>query len=358
MFRPSPVALRSALPFKKARCIQTPRSGRYAMAPQADDLTRGQHPSSPHAVGGDPRRTGALARFVDAWCLVRRFERRGRIYERLGLRPVFAAVSSLFGERLPPPSWAPGSRLDERGQHDLIRTYARTRYHELVNLIALAVYSLLLALLLASGRPIAAVYCVVLMVTHALPALLERYKRARCDALLTDAGVSSRGMSMAAAWRPQTVSAPRALTSPAAEWYFAPKRAETRRFFGRLGVGAFREFVLHLFRAAGTDEAAPSGAGGRFVQSRSDLAAFDAQLRISEATHLVGMALHVPFVASFLHPTHVAGLAYVGMMLAVNLECVLLQRQHRSRLWSALRRVSQGRPGSASSGKSGQCASL
>jgi hypothetical protein len=126
--------------------------------------------------------------------------------------------------------------------------------------------------------------------------------------------------------------------------------------FRMVGVGAFRTFVLHLFRAAGSDHAADPYAE-RFLQGRSQLGAFDAQLRVSEVTHLVGMALHVPFVVSFAKPPHVLGLSYVGMMLATNLECVLLQRWHRSRLWRALRRAHAGSGCASSSSKGGHCAS-
>lgn len=289
------------------------------------------------------RRPPAPARFVQAWTRVRRFERTGRIYEALGLRSVFSRIAGMFGEELPPSVSARSGSHGAPEAERLLRSYARTRYHELVNLIALAVYAALLAMLVIDGQGVLAVYCLLLMVTHALPALMERYKRARYEAILDSEGIADRTISVAAVWRPQAAKAPACLTGRLASAYFTPRRFETDRFYRMIGMEAFRAFVLRLFEATMPQGesaiARATGAPGaeadmdRFLKGRSDVIAFETNTRIAEATHLTGMLLHIPFAAAFIAERSLAGALYVALMLATNLACVLLQRWHRARLW-------------------------
>lgn len=288
-------------------------------------------------------RPGRLAAFVDSWCRLWEPERDGRVYERLGLVPVFRLIAGLFGERLPPASSEERHEGDARPE-EWLRAYVRTRYHELLNLLAVAVYAPLLVWLALHARWGQAAYCCCLMLTHKAALMLERYKRARYDDLLTACGVEARTLPFEVLWKPQDAVLPPVLRASLARRYFTPRRFETDRFYRGLGLEAFRRFVLALFRASATD--VPTAVGSeRFVSSRGDVVAFERQTRIAEATHLTGMVQHLPFALGMVYARDLAGGVYVAGMLAVNLACVLLQRWHRVRLWPLLERVSGRRAG-------------
>lgn len=298
----------------------------------------------------DQNRAG-FGRFVDGWTTLRAWERDGAFYERMGLRPLFALVAALFGERLPlrigdagaeaadaigiaqPTGSAQNQRPTHAPDHaaeDLLRIYARSRYHEIVNLIALAVYAPLPVWLIALGLHIPALYVAVLLTPHALCIPLERYKRARADALLSARGITSRSLSLTDTWRPQLISLPPILRTRGAGRWFGPWPLESDRLYRRLGVRPFRAFVRALFGASATGGASETGRG--FVRGRGDLAAFEAQTRVSEVTHVVGLLLHLPLLAVFVRIRSIPGILYVLFMLWVNLQCVLLQRWHRARI--------------------------
>ncbi len=277
----------------------------------------------------------ALRRFVDLWCEVGPAERGGRLYERLGLRPVFQFVAGLFGESLPPPSAA---AVAEPQPGEWLRIYVLSRYHEILNLIALTVYTPFLVLLCLRRMYGFAIYCLILMLTHKAALLLERYKRARCDALLSDAGIVERYLDAPVIWRPKLSALPPVLRLGLCHWYFTPRRWETERLYTALGMGAFRAFVLRIVRATGTAPETDMGYE-RFVSGRSELLAFETQTRVAEATHLAGIIQHLPFAIGMAAARDVAGEVYVAFMLAVNLACVLLQRWHRVRVWPVVQRL-------------------
>lgn len=279
-----------------------------------------------------------LRRFVDAWCAVREPERDGRLYERMGLRAAFQLIARLFGEQLPPASWEAAPAQADARPEEWARISVRSRYHELLNLIALVLYTPWLVWLLLEGRSGLAAYCLLLMLTHTMALLLERYKRARALAILAASGAGTLRMTLADVWRPQAVSLPPILVSRTVRWYMATKRFETDRLYRLLGLGLLRRFVLMLLRETSTDRI-PPGQEDRFIKSRADLCLFEKQTRIAEATHLAGMLLHIPFVAGVVLAKDRTGGVYVAFMLVVNLLCVLLQRWHRVRIWPAIVRM-------------------
>jgi len=103
-------------------------------------------------------------------------------------------------------------------------------------------------------------------------------------------------------------------------------------------MGPFRAFVLTIIRATGTAPEADAGYEG-IVTSRSAVHDFEAQTRIAEATHLMGMVEHVPFLFAVLEARNTFGAVYLAFMMAVNLFCVMLQRWHRLRVWPLVRRL-------------------
>lgn len=284
---------------------------------------------------------GPMRRFVDAWTRLSEAEQQGRLYERAGLLPLFRLVAALFGEELPPARGEPVPAQTTERVQEWLCCYVRTRYYELLNLIALAVYTPFLAILLLHRHWALAVYCGLLMLTHKLALMTERYKRARVDDLLVQSGVETREASLEEVWRPREFRLPPVLATALAQLYFRPKPWERERFYRVLLAASFRSFVLFLFDVSGTH-----GLGTRdcrMLRGLRDMEIFERQTRVSEVTHLIGILQHVPFAVAAIAYRDVAVGLYVAFMLAVNTECVLLQRWHRARVWPLLHRRASDR---------------
>lgn len=294
--------------------------------------------SSAEARGS--RASRLVGTFVEGWCRLRPWERNGVIYERLGLRGVFAFMLALFGEALPSLDAVEVARADGSKVEAWQRAFLRTRYHELLNLIAILIYTPFFAWLLVQDRWVLAVYCGMLMTTHLMALLLERYKRARYEELLTWIGGEVFRRAVPFAWKPPEASLPPVLNTSLARWYFRLKFFDREWLFRCLGIGGFRRFVLRIFHVAG-GAALNDAMEDRFVGGRADLLALDRQTRIAEATHAVGMLLHVPFAVVLWQARDVPGILYVAMMLWINFACVLLQRYHRLRIGPIVERFQQ-----------------
>ena len=260
---------------------------------------------------------------LERWYRLRRFERSGRIYRALGLVALFARIAAVFGETLPDPTVATLSR------EKMERLCARARYHELVNVISVLVQLPLLAMAWHVGQPLLVVYSLILLIPHVISIMLERYKRAVLLDLIAAGTPAREGIVRAADASPQP-------ERPHTGWFFGPFPCETELLYVRIGVERFRRFVLWLMKIASASE---GGSAFRNVTGgRAGLAAFDAETRTAELTHLLGTTLHVPFAVVFWRERYSAGLVFVLFLWWLNLICALLQRQHRVRLQLLLRR--------------------
>ncbi len=288
---------------------------------------------SPHPLMADgvSRAMDASSRrsLWQAWLSVSACERGGRLYERAGLRPLFGLVARMYGECLPPP--AGESLTGAFGTDEARRVIWWSRYHEVVNVLAIAVQAPLAPLGAAVGSAPLAAYGGALCAMHAACVGLERYKRARCLDLLPDGPGSARP---AARYAP----APALLGRRSAALWFAPRRFETEAFFRGTGAQAFRRVVLWVYSVAfaGTE-------GGRsgpdfLPRGAASLAGLDGQSRVAEVSHLFGLLLHVPFLVAAIHRGMAVGVAYVLFLICLNLWCALIQRHHRARIVRAMAR--------------------
>ncbi len=285
------------------------------------------------------RSRGGLASLLDRWYRLRPIERDGRIYAAFGLVPVFELIARLFGEELP--------RSDRRTSFDPRQVCLRARYHELINLMSIAA-QLPLAFLAwsASSTPLI-LYALALLVPHILAVMLERYKRSQCGMEPSSTAGSPMGAAPSVREGEATAEpiqpdrlAPHASPDTGVLFYFGPFACETERLYAVLGVEAFRRFVMTLIRLSAPLDA--EGASLRnVVGGRSGLAAFDAQTRTAELTHLFGTLLHVPFAVAFARSGHIGGLLFVVVLFGLNIVCALLQRQHRVRIAGLMRKVRQ-----------------
>jgi hypothetical protein len=237
----------------------------------------------------------------------------------LGLPSAFRFIARAFGERLPDPA---AGAMDAQA---IGQTCARARYHELVNIISLVVQIPLVPMAWHVRHVPLTTYAAVLLVPHVLSIMLERYKRVVCSTI--PVGDSGSGRAEAPAVAPEY--------RPGG--FFGPHAWETERFYAIIGVGAFRRFVLGLIRVSGV-EAGRDGSVRNVVGGRAGLAAFEAQTRTAELTHLLGTTLHVPFAIVFVRERYAAGLLYTFFLFGLNFACALLQRLHRVRLGRLLAR--------------------
>jgi len=286
---------------------------------------------------------GLLEALLRLWWRLLPIERDGRVYELLGFRPVFSLVARMFGETLPPPArCGPGDTAAWTTDHlRLVRV--RTRYHELVNLISVTIYLVLIVVTALTPHRLLLAYAVILASTHAVSILLERYKRARCEAILRSRDEPADAPPLDTVADATPVAAASASAAPAAGWWFRPRPFETDRFYAIVGVNGFRRFIFWLIRAS-LPPATERKRHSRFLENGgAGLVSFEAQTRVSEATHLFGALLHAPFVVAFARDGYWIGVAYVVYMLYMNLYSALLQRAHRARLWRVMTRRSRGR---------------
>jgi hypothetical protein len=117
---------------------------------------------------------------LHGWYRLRPSESGGRIYRTLGLVPLFRLMAGAFGERLPDAAMP---------ETDLRRVRVQSRYHELINIMSIIVQSSLPVMAVHVGHRPLTVYAVLLLTTHILAIMLERYKRAVSEeALLASDG--------------------------------------------------------------------------------------------------------------------------------------------------------------------------
>lgn len=291
-------------------------------------MPESQSPHPPMADGVSRVMEASSRRSLwQAWLAVSAIEQGGRLYERVGLRPLFGLVARMYGECLPPP--AGGGLTDAFDADEARRVIWWSRYHEVVNALAVAVQSPLAPLGAAAGSAPLAAYGGALCAMHAACVALERYKRARCLDLLPDGPGSARPAARYAA-------APAFLGRAPASLWFAPRRFETEAFFRRTGTQAFRRVVLWVYAVAfaGTEG---SRSGPDFLPlGAASLSGLDGQSRMAEVSHLLGLLLHIPFLIVVVQRGMELGAAYVLFLLCLNLWCALIQRHHRARIVRAM----------------------
>jgi hypothetical protein len=250
---------------------------------------------------------------------------RASQYEKLGIRLLYRLTAGSAGEALLPASDA-RENLPFAGA--MRRRMAMSRYTEGTNWVRFIILLPVIWGAIAIHAAWLVVYVSLLALTHVVAILCERYKRALCEELLPFAVEGET---------PQPVLGPFKDT-----WYYRPKRWESMQLYVCLGVTLTQKWILDFAehyqydrKHRGTKEKVTT----LEQPSRKELDQFERSTRVSENFHLIGIALDsvmvVPFM--FLH----MGLLVTWTVLIVifDLECLMLQRYHRVRVWKLVQKV-------------------
>jgi len=165
------------------------------------------------------------------------------------------------------------------------------------------------------------VYVSLLAASHLSAIICERYKRAVGRELLPYA---------------EEGDPPIPVLGPLKEsWYYPPKRWESERLYVCLGVTLTQSWIQSFANRYQLErDRRESGERARTIEqpSRKELDQFERSTRVSENFHLIGIALD-----SVIH----VGLLVTWTVLIVifDLECLMLQRYHRVRVWRLVQKV-------------------
>ncbi len=273
-----------------------------------------------------------------------RLEGNGRSYELLGFRAVYLLLTNIFDEPLLPdcstlqqvelPNPLPVDRMS------LQHIAQATRYHEMVNLIYSSATLPLVLLVLFYWHFWLCLYGTLLFMVHLLCAIQERYKRALCLLALHHAPDRIESLPKAQRISQKQMTCVDRLV----EQWFTPFSFETLRLYRRLRVEWFRQRILKVANQTFLDaDQRHRGEKNHFIggTTSAHLFAYSQQTRVSEMIHLVGILLHLPFLWYFYQERIFSASAYVLMLNGGNMWCALLQRYHRIRIASLLKRYSK-----------------
>jgi hypothetical protein len=290
-----------------------------------------------------PTSVRTLEACIDRYARLISIERSGRLYEWTGVRLLYLLTAHLFGEASLPPSRNAAAAMPGLSRHEIEERRDRTLYYEISNLVIFLFYLPLVAMT-AMLHSALVFYALLLCLLHGSLVLIERYKRALLSLHLSQSPISQSSIEVSEEMRTVVVGKPVGqMNQPAASqsrslstWYFLPHRFETDRLYRALGMETVRQWVILFARLT----AAPKQRQGPIRSlpgaSIAHLLEFDHETRVSEASHLVGILLELPFLALFALRQALPGIAYIATLLLLNTSFVLLQRATRLRLWRVL----------------------
>lgn len=289
-------------------------------------------PSLPsETVSWRERANERLEAWIEGYCRSSRPERDGKLYERLGLRPVYLKVAALFGDPV-----LPTAREVRAGHHGDLpparvkELVADSGYYEIVNLIYCIAYLPLLVYLTLQKKKWLLIYGLGWLCVHALCVVLERYKRALGRVWLED--YRQRGEPPP----PPTDETP---TSAFPVWlngtYFRAYPVETTKLYRGMGTERFRLFVVWLKQMT-TQNTEPDRPKQRirYIEgiTPNHIEQFVEDTRVSEVTHVVGTLTLVPFLIVFAQEGATIGIVTLVPLFWGNIYSTLLQRYHRVRV--------------------------
>jgi len=129
--------------------------------------------------------------------------------------------------------------------------------------------------------------------------------------------------------------------------YFRPRRFETPEFYRAVGMELVRKIVTTYIDHTRLTTEERRAKKVHYVEGnlRDGLPQFEYNTRVGEAMHLSAAAFNVPPLLFFLWSGPWVWALYPGAILFADLALAILQRYHRARAWSILRRIG-GKPGS------------
>jgi hypothetical protein len=289
-----------------------------------------------------------LNNWLDRYYTSSRLEATGRTFEIIGIRLFYAWITNIFKEPLFPSV----SRIEQDqtptplpvSPETLQHTVQVTRYHELINLIYSTATLPLVLLSLLLGHFWLCVLGALIFIVHLLFTLQERYKRVLCLLLLSRPNQTFENPVQNTA--PEQSETPKTLSTRIADVWFSPFAFETTRFYRLLGVEWFRQQLLQTAESAFLDkDQRAKGEKHSHIRGGSEehFLRYIQQTRTSEVIHLVGVCQHIPFLYVFVMERLFPASAYVLLFQWVNTWCILLQRYHRVRIETLLRRYRRKR---------------
>jgi hypothetical protein len=162
---------------------------------------------------------------------------------------------------------------------------------------------------------------IFLMGFHYASVLLEIYKIKRVDALLPNAPEEGQD------------PAPNA-SSPKYDWYFAPKKFESEKFYWILLKLKFI-VTVYIDRTKLTPEERKAGKKAEYLGnlSRAETVPFEFATRVGEGLHFTAFWCNAPLaIGLFLHHKTGPGIL-ISLLMLSDVLLALLQRCHRLRVW-------------------------
>ncbi len=263
---------------------------------------------------------------IDRYLQLRRFEKSGRFYERLGIRHMYRWLVGLGGGAPLPPATQPQAVASEW----LHRTKNDARYYEIANLIRGLLYVPPATLGLWRDVWLSTFVLVPLIIFHALCVLTERYKRALCFVHTPDPDAQGEpGIDKSSGSTPDDV---------VDHWWYTPRKFETPRLFKALGMDRIRELTKTYVQKTREEEGSEGPVQYLDPGSRESLIQFERGTRTGEFLHLSSGLLNVPPIVGLLMHGLWYGAVYVFLIFTIDMLLVILQRYHRARTYFLLRR--------------------
>lgn len=256
-----------------------------------------------------------------------------RLLELLGVRGFYWVMSHLAGERMLPAWGAKESK--EWSREKVIEVREGARYFLIANIFRAAIYvfPMLAAIKDRATAPFWTMVGIVFF--HGLCIVLEAYKALLCR---------KHGQSLQDGTWPegQPDDPPDIRLSAKMDWYFAPRRIETDLFYRILGVEAFKNIVtFYVENTKLTKEERDSGRKAVYVKmgSKQDKIQFVRDTRVAETIHFCAFLINVPVFIQGLVLGIPSFVWFILPVLILDIYLVLLQRQHRLRMWPFILRT-------------------
>lgn len=230
-------------------------------------------------------------------------------------RVLYLAVSKAFGEIVLPDR--PASEADWP-EEKLLDARRWARYYFVSNALMALVYVLPLFIAIEAGAIVPALYALILILLHLVFVVVEKYKMGLYDRHLRVAKPGGGIMPI------KIPSGKRLKRLP----------FETAKFYRALGIELFRSLTLKYTDWARLRPSERTGAQ-RVIYTRPDpreLQRFAEDSVVSEWMHIVGFCLNCTLLVLLLPHNLVLAQGYVGLVMVLDLACVLLQRYNRSRI--------------------------
>lgn len=272
--------------------------------------------------------SGAFRSLVQAWLRLKPWEKSGNLFRALGIPWIDRILSQIFRDPTLSP-YQPGQR---RNFHELRQAFYKGQYAEVVNVMTTLIYMTLAGLFLWKGVMFGAFYAFAIIIPHVLPVPIERWKRYCIQTWLDHPDSLIHEVPPLPELRGEHAFR---------HWFYTPRRWESEAAYDKIRVNWFRIYVFWLSSlsnklpgdAESTSNTLPSMRDARALDS------FEQTTRLSEGMHWFGLSQYLPFLFLIPNPAAWPGLLFLLWPTSLNVYSILLQRQHRTRIFRLLLRA-------------------